>query len=323
MLMDEGIPDLVRRFIRDEIMKKETSHVEIISSGLYAIGEALNPIYRQRLESKGNEMLNADDRYQRAHCNHWSDCKYYEYYPIDRLTSSFPENIDFNELPFFINAPSDYEITNLIEKTQEKILDWEFIHASEMVSNWPWENKGRYLKTSSNTAGYTIPDDYYPFKNNGDTLSFFDVEVEQKSSGELLPVMGYLQVYGWKATYCNFFAYDLSNHIFGHVPWGSPKRANDIHKYISSKPDIFINVPVDTEDGTLFAQKGYPVYYTLLGDLRPDGTRRTGHVATGWIESNMVIQAGRNTGIMLLTQAFVDLAKVNVHIYLGHLKKSL
>lgn len=323
ILMDKGIPDLVRRYIRDEIMKKENSYIEIISCGLYAIGEALNPIYRQRLAQKGNEMLNTDDRYQRAHCNHWSNCKYYEYYPIERLESSFSDNIDFNELGFFIETPSDYEVTNLVENTQQKILDWGNTHESEIVSNWPWEDNGIYLKNSVNTVGYTIPTDYFPLKNSGETLSFFDVEMEQKSNGEILPVMGYLQIHGWKATYCNFFAYDLSNHIFGHVPWGSSKKANEIHEYILNHPDSFIDVPVDAEDGTLFAQKGYPVYYTLLGDLRSDGSRRPGHIATGWIESNIIIQAGRNTGTMLLTQAFADLANVSVHIYLGHLKKSL
>src|SRR5690606_2558106 len=98
MLMDRGIPDLVRRYIRDEIMKKETSYVETISSRLYAIGGALSPIYRPRGEKNGIEMPKTDGRYQRAHCNHRSDCKYYEDYPIERLRCSFPANIGFNEI---------------------------------------------------------------------------------------------------------------------------------------------------------------------------------------------------------------------------------
>lgn len=111
----------------------------------------MNPIYRQRLEETGNEMLDTDDRYERAHCNHWSDCKYYEYYPLERLRSSFPANIDLNELGFFIETPSDYEATNLVSTTQQKILDWGHTHASEIVSNRPWENRRRYLKNSTNT----------------------------------------------------------------------------------------------------------------------------------------------------------------------------
>lgn len=320
MVLDEGIPDLVRRYIRDEIMKKETSYVETISSGLYAIGEALNPIYKQRLEKKGIEMLNTDDRYQRAHCNHWSDCKYYEYYPIERLRSSFPANIDFNEIGFFIETPSDYEPTNLISATQQKILDWGYTHASEIVSNWPWENRGKYLKTSTNTAGYTIPPDYFPLKNSGDTLSFFDVEVEQKSNGEMLPVMGYLQIHGWKATYCNFFAYDLSRYIFGHVPWGTPKRANDIHEYILNHPESFIEI--EARDVFQFSDVGFAIYYTQFGTLNPNqpSGRNPGHIATAWIEEGLIIQAGDDTGIYDPGPIF-NPDRLKIHVYLGFLKK--
>ena len=315
MLMDEGIPDLVRRYIRDEIMKKETSYVETISSGLYAIGEALNPVYRQRLEQKGKEMLNRDDRYQRAHCNQWFECKYYNYYPIERLKSNFPENINFNELGFFIEAPSDYKVTNLVDNTQNKILDWGYTHTSEAVSNWPWEKNGRYLKTSLNTSGYTIPGDYFLLKNSGDTLSFFNVEEEQKNNGDILPVMGYLQIHGWKATYCNFFAYDLSRHIFGYVPWERPKRANDIHDYISSSGDFYKISEV--EDIRVFKEAGFMIYLTIKN------SPNSGHIATAWINDNEIIQAGSETGIMSIDEGFGPEVKVNMHVYLGHLKRRL
>lgn len=52
-------------------------------------------------------------------------------------------------------------------------------------------------------------------------------------------LMGYLQIHGWKDPYCNFFAYNLSWHIFGHVPWRASKIANDIHNYISSGSDFY------------------------------------------------------------------------------------
>jgi hypothetical protein len=317
-LMDQGIPDLIRRYIRDEIMMKETDYYEIISRGLYAISEALNPIYKQRLETKGLEMLSTDDRYQKAHCNHWSDCEYYEYYPIERLRSSFPANIDFNELGFFIDTPPDYDVTNLVENTQQKILDWGYTHASGIVSNWPWENRGKYLKTSTNTTGYAIPNDYFPIKNSGDTLSFFDVNEEQKSNGELLPVMGYLQIHGWKTTYCNFFAYDLSRHIFGYVPWGAPKRANDIHNYISSSSDFYQISEIN--DLNVFKEAGFIVFLTINSFPNP------GHIATAWINENEIIQAGSTTGIMSVEQGFGSQQgsnKVFMHVYLGHLKKRI
>src|SRR5690606_25458005 len=204
----------------------------------------------------------------------------------------------------FIETPSDYEPTNLISATQQKILDWGYTHASEIVSNWPWENRGKYLKTSTNTAGYTIPPDYFPLNNSGDTLSFFDVEVEQKSNGEMLPVMGYLQIHGWKATYCNFFAYDLSRYIFGHVPWGTPKRANDIHEYISSSSNFYELSLLQPEDVTIFKEAGFIIYYTI--NSAPD----PGHIATAWITDNQIIQAGSTTGIMSVEQGFRSSKKV-------------
>jgi hypothetical protein len=265
-------------------------------------------------------MLSTDDRYQKAHCNHWSDCEYYEYYPIERLRSSFPANIDFNELGFFIDTPPDYDVTNLVENTKQKILDWGYTHASGIVSNWPWENKGKYLKTSTNTAGYTIPNDYFPLKNSGDTLSFFDIEVEQKSNGEILPVMGYLQIHGWKATYCNFFAYDLSRHIFGYVPWGVPKRANDIHEYILNHPENFIEI--EARDVYLFSDVGFIVYYTQYGRPNPNQAsgRNPGHIATAWIVEGQIIQAGDDTGVYDPNPIF-NPDRLKIHVYLGFLKK--
>ena len=185
-----------------------------------------------------------------------------------------------------------------------------------MVSNWPWEDKGKFLKTSANTPGYVIPDNYFPLKNSGDTLSFFDVNEEQKINGELLPVMGYLQIYGWKATYCNFFAYDLSNHIFGHVPWGSPKRANDIHDYIGTSNDFYEILQL--KDLNVFKEAGFIVFLTTNKFPNP------GHIATAWINGNQIIQAGRTTGIMSVEQGFGskrEIKNIVMHVYLGHLKK--
>jgi hypothetical protein len=307
MLMDEGIPDLVRRFIRDEIMKKETSHVEIISSGLYAIGEALNLIYRQRLESKGNEMLNTDDRYHRAHCV-YGDCNYYEFTPQEKsiIGPTLPkDSITFHGLPE--SKPSN------LESLVGKITVWNHTHESKIVSNWPWirdtENKSYKLDSD-------IPDGYFLVKKDN-PWSILNTSSEAKDIGELLPTMAWLQIHGWPATYCNFFAQDLSYNIFGHLPWEAGKVANDIHKYILENNNFLEILSNDVHN---YVQLGYVCYFTQLGKLRTNSQRWPGHISTSWIERDQIIQAGSSTGIYDPDDIF-ESDKVKIHMYLGFLKR--
>lgn len=48
-----------------------------------------------------------------------------------------------------------------------------------------------------------------------------------------------------------------------------------------------------------------------------------GHIATAWINNDELIQAGSTTGIMSVKQGFGQGTEVDMHAYLGHLKKSL
>src|SRR5690606_23639356 len=95
MLMDGGIPDLVRRYIRDEIMKKETSYVETISSGLYAIGEALDDKYKKDLIQLSVGLLSKNYFY-RGYT--YYDLNYYYFLPDH-------ENIDLgcNQIYYWVD----------------------------------------------------------------------------------------------------------------------------------------------------------------------------------------------------------------------------
>lgn len=91
----------------------------------------MNPVYRQRVEQKGNEMLNTDNRYQRAHCV-YGNCDYHEFTPEEKsiIGPTQPKNaITFHGLP---ETRSD-NLTSVISK----IIDWGHTHESEIVSNWP------------------------------------------------------------------------------------------------------------------------------------------------------------------------------------------
>ena len=309
MLMDEGIPDLVRRYIRDEIMRKEIGYEAIISSGLYAIGEALNPVYRERLERKGNEMLNTDKRYHKAHCV-YGDCDYYEFTPGEKsiIGPTQPKNaITFHGLPE--SRPGN------LESVINTILTWNHTHEKEIVSNWPWI---RDNSTEEYILNPNIKDGYFPVRKNN-PWSVLNTSSETKNVGELLPRMAWLQIHGWPATYCNFFSQDLSFYIFDHLPWRTGKVANEIHDYIVSNKN-FIKIEI-VEDNSVFTNLGYLVYYTKKGAERSEGSFKAGHIATGWIQEGKIIQAGASTGILSLEQAFRNTEGVSVHLYLGHLRK--
>src|SRR5690606_17520695 len=89
------IPDLVRRYIRDEIMKKETSYVETISSGLYAIGEALDDKYKKDLIQLSVGLLSKNYFY-RGYT--YYDLNYYYFLPDH-------ENIDLgcNQIYYWVD----------------------------------------------------------------------------------------------------------------------------------------------------------------------------------------------------------------------------
>ncbi len=307
MMMDEGIPDLVRKYIRDEIMKKESNLVEIISSGFFAIGEALNPVYIQRLEQKGLEMLNTDKRYHRLHCV-YGNCDYFEFIPSEQsvLGPTIPKNgITFDGLPES-RSENMREVTN-------RIFEWQYTHENESVSNWPWIYNNSLKKYVLNPD---IPDEYFQVKKDN-PWSILTTVSRTKDVAEVLPTMAWLQIHGWPATYCNYFSKDLSQSIFGKIPWGNEMVANDIHSYIIGSTDFLNVLPKDVTD---YVELGFICYYSQYGNFKSETERWPGHVAISWIEKDLVIQAGRTTGLINPSTTFNN-ERLQIHLYLGFLKK--
>ncbi len=67
----QQVPTLIRLYIRDEIVKKQTTHYDAISAGVYAFGEALNGEYKERLVEESEELLDKNFYYRG-----------YTYYPL-------------------------------------------------------------------------------------------------------------------------------------------------------------------------------------------------------------------------------------------------
>lgn len=310
LLMNEGIPDLVRRYIRDEIIRKEEGVFKMIDAGLYAIGEALNPVYKERLEKKGLSMLNTDKRYHRGYCV-YEDWLYHEFYPVKEAQfpiSEFQSVIDIRGLP-------DNQSTGLMNIVNS-IRAWGYSHEVNNVSNWPWDNNANHLLSELNTQGYMVPIDYIQIGSGEDWFALNCIE-EEATVGEKLTKIAWKQIHGWYATYCNFFAQDLALYVFGSLPWRNGMVANNIHEYIINDSNF---VEIDQNDVYRLIDRGYISYFTQLGDTDAKGNLLAGHISTSWLENNTIIQAGRTTGIFEPSDIF-DSNRLKIHVYLGFLKR--
>jgi hypothetical protein len=251
-------------------------------------------------------MLSTDDRYKRGHCV-YGNCQYYEFTPGEEgmIGPVIPkEEIVLKNLP--------ENQSERLMSTVNKIKGWNYTHESRIVSNWPWiydNNEKAYVLSPE------IPEDYFLVKKDN-PWSVLNTSSATKDIAEELPTMAWLQIHGWHATYCNFFAQDLSLNIFGFLPWGAPKRANEIHDYISNSVDF---IEIEFNDIDAYKLNGYIIYFTQKGTQYVDGSFDPGHIATGWAENDQAIQAGEVTDIINPTSVF-NSDRLKINLYLGFLR---
>jgi hypothetical protein len=130
IFMDEGTPDLVRRFIRDEVMKTKTGYANVILSGLRAINESLNGEYLQRLKSSQLSLFDGD-QYKRRY-SYYYPFNYYEFEPyhLEENTDLIPDMLRLidNENYFDwseVNS-TDTEIVNISRTFDQEQAPWHY-----------------------------------------------------------------------------------------------------------------------------------------------------------------------------------------------------
>lgn len=160
-------------------------------------------------------------------------------------------------------------------------------------------------------------------------------------------------------TWCNVFAMDLSYKVFGLVDGDSPvpygdgnNNANKLNEIFKGKEIDFINITslrVEYHQNIWgqFINKGFPVYFSSLGLLNSDGSRRSGHIETAFpsnISGNksnktyfnslpgsnvlkpssehLSIGAGTYTGFKSYNEfSFLNTPSSDIFVYLGYLRK--
>jgi hypothetical protein len=98
----------------------------------------------------------------------------------------------------------------------------------------------------------------------------------------------------WKNTYptwCNVYAQYLSSYIYGQIDGDyrvsikdGTMSANKLNDHFNNgKSSIhYKELPKSDEIWTKYINKGYPVYFLVLGDLKTNGFRCPGHIETGF-----------------------------------------
>lgn len=188
MLMDEGIPDLVRRYIRDEIMKKETSYVEIISSGLHAIQKALYDKFKSDLIQLSLELLSKNYFYRGYTYN---DLNYYyflsEHEKVDLGCNQLYYWVDNKYHSLFILESCDLNCK--ITSQKASILDYLMNADIGYLDNIHGMNDYLVVVNSKNDEGffYMKEDKLYPLNKINYNFDYFNFDNSEDflSKGDL------------------------------------------------------------------------------------------------------------------------------------------
>ena len=112
--MTQRIPDLVRRYIRDVIVKKQATNYEAISAGIHALSQALNDEYKERIVEESNKLL-TENYYYRGYTYY---PLYYFYFTANHVSD---KNIGCDYTSYFIDGKM-HDLFLLEQKEKEVSL---------------------------------------------------------------------------------------------------------------------------------------------------------------------------------------------------------
>ena len=291
------------------------TYYDIITEYVRLSTIALDPRWSQKLKTNADAMV-LDERYQRGNCYDMF-CEYYEFEPYELSATTFSDqNYIYGFDPKKKYLPRTLGIVDFLNTTNN-------FHANISLSDWP------QLSVKSWTPN--IPEILQYHSHILDlNVCRYKMKWEILEQGEVLPLMAWHQIHGWRATYCNLFAGDLSNKVFNQIPWDSHKPANEIFSYMPTKSHF---ISLSWQDAWKYINAGYIVYFVSSADGH-------GHIATGYPTSYLrtlnidgqqcnvgnVAQAGVDylTGVFYLNDKqpweLKSLSNVNIYMYLGYIK---
>jgi len=307
--LEQRLPMIVLRYIGNNVaspkMKEIKSIDEIKAIIQKTIARALDQQYKNKLLIEG-ALMAKDSSYQRGHCNTnwWMPDYYYDYVPTfskDTTNGILTNKIDDKSFPH-------------LGYVTDQLSKFNYHHDLKALAKWPDKVMGgsgferyRYVFTSEpikTDQGY----------HNRNDSCFFMLKKISISHGKKYPKFASVSIFGWYATYCNFFASDLQKKVFGNPLWVTEgcKKDFDNLKLWSDFAEI------KRKDIPQYSNGGYFVISISDGHVNTIFPRQINEKE----ERLQVIQAGGITGFLPLIESFnFEKTDVKHYLYLGYLKK--
>lgn len=318
--LEQKLPLLVLKFIGEQItapkLKESKSEIIAKEETKRAIEKALDQKYKDALVNQGAELIK-DITYERGYYSskraNYHPSYYYDYVPLF-LNDSTKDMV--------INSPSANDIWkfNCLYYITDQLKSFGYHHDLKSLAKWPenvMNRNGDKLKNYKfNDQEIKINNEYH--KRLGSC--HFKLEKIQVKDGDRYPNFAAVSYFGWVATYCNYFAMDLQEKVFGERLWATNGCASDYDNVPKNKDFVMIDrTNADTFKRTIkiLSDAGYFVFF-----ITPT------HTTTVYsVDKNLnikVVQAGAEVGILYITdlwENFDEKKDLKTFVYLGHLKK--
>ena len=365
--LEEQIPEIVAAYIKDKILTpalRSGIYVEAITQTLNAFKNATDPRFKEKLLSVAPPMLN-ESIYFPDHA--YDDFPYHDFEAYHESSFSL-ENIfpsyDLVSNQDYITWSSDYKLTDELIVERIKVIEDALIPdgysiqklESEKIAVPSESNAGlRNYKSLENDLkeicinplhkayDETIESGYHDKSNLKKIFRYKHVGcrvriIKAKAiPGQPISKQGLDAVYSGGVTWCNKYAEDVAEKIFGFNPWGGELTANAIYDKLSSDTENFVQISSNLETNKQpiwdkFINNGYIVFFSYK-DGKPKNPH--GHIEIGWPDENgitqMTIGAGRknskksflnepNRGGFSSSFGNINRQEIKAFLYLGYLK---
>lgn len=318
-LLEQQVPEVVGEYIKEKILKptlQSGAYLEAITQTLNAFKNATDPRFKEKLLSMAPPMLN-ETRYYPDHA--YFSFPYYDfeaYHDDNQKLSIMTINIDRPELV----SNKDYFVWNFEYSTTQSLTvpsshlqiikdkvslpqPYEAVNDKDENINIP-NNLSNLFGTLADKLTRDIKTickdvNHYRYFSSVNDLDHIDknlqdyrlkhyacrIKVLRKvtETGKLMEDQAINVFYGDDGvTWCNKYAEDLGEKIFGLNPWRIELNANAIYDKLLRDTENFVDISNIVKDPQLtwdkFINKGYIVFFCFKNTEGP------GHIETGWPE---------------------------------------
>jgi hypothetical protein len=318
--LQEKLPLIVIKYIGKYITEPKLASSKsldvAVNATKKAVDIALDQKYKELIKSKGAEMV-ADSSYFRGHCNTnwWTPNFYYDYAPA----------FSSDTVKDFLTNPTSSSSYPHLRYISDSLKHFGYHHHTKSLSKW--NNVFKKMRGSGsrslsdwgfNASAVTGDADYH---KRSDTCRFTLVN-KPIAHGKKYPTFAAVAIFGWVATYCNFFASDLRKAVYGNKIFTTAGCNADMNTVASHNDFVEIN----KKDMHSMSNAGYLVFLissSHITTIYPDGEFEEAPEEDNVMYPLKVVQAGSEVGIVALRSVYPNFEskrEIKSYIYLGHLK---